>query len=119
MVIAPARTGRESSNKMAVISIDHTSRGKVSSFILMGRIFIIVVMKLMAPRIEEIPAKCKEKIVISIAEVLWNIWFDRGGYTGLPVPAPESKKDEVMSSEIEGGNIQNLILFIRGKAMSG
>jgi len=35
------------------------------------------------------------------------------------VPAPESEKDEAISKEIEGGRSQNLMLFIRGKAMSG
>jgi len=79
----------------------------------------MVVIKLIAPKIEEAPAKCREKIVISIAIVLWNIWFDSGGYTVHPVPTPESRKDELMRSKIEGGRSQNLMLFIRGKAMSG
>jgi len=70
MVIAPARTGRESSSKMAVINTDQTNRGTISNFILVGRIFKIVVIKLIAPKIDEAPAKCKEKIVMSIAEVL-------------------------------------------------
>jgi len=35
------------------------------------------------------------------------------------VPAPESEKDEIISKEIEGGSNQNLMLFIRGKAISG
>jgi len=35
------------------------------------------------------------------------------------VPTPESRKDEIMRSKIEGGRSQNLMLFIRGKAMSG
>lgn len=35
------------------------------------------------------------------------------------MPAPESEKDDIMSREMEGGSSQNLILFIRGKAMSG
>lgn len=36
-----------------------------------------------------------------------------------PLPAPESVKDEEMSREMEGGSNQNLMLFIRGKAISG
>jgi len=73
IVIAPARTGRESSSKTAVINTDQTNRGTISNFILIGRMFKIVVMKLIAPRIEDAPAKCKEKMVMSIAGVLWNI----------------------------------------------
>jgi len=66
-VIAPARTGKESSNKIAVIKTDHTNRG-ICSIVIEGlRIFIIVEMKLIAPKIEEIPAKCREKIVKSTA----------------------------------------------------
>lgn len=79
IVIAPANTGRESSNRVAVINTDHTKSGTVSNFIVMGRIFKMVVMKLIAPRMEDAPAKWREKIVISMAEVLWNIWFDNGG----------------------------------------
>ncbi len=57
IVIAPASTGRESKSKMAVIKTDHTNSGARSIVIPIGRIFITVVMKFTAPRIEEIPAK--------------------------------------------------------------
>jgi len=57
MVIAPAKTGRERSNKTAVISTDHTNKGMESSVMEEDRIFKIVVIKLIAPRIEEAPAK--------------------------------------------------------------
>lgn len=70
IVIAPARTGRDSSKRIAVMNTDQTNRGTISNFILIGRIFRMVVMKLMAPRIEEAPAKCKEKMVMSMAGVL-------------------------------------------------
>lgn len=73
IVIAPAKTGKESRSRIAVINTDHTKSGTVSNFILIGRMFKIVVIKLIAPKIEEAPAKCKEKMVISIAGVLWNI----------------------------------------------
>jgi len=79
----------------------------------------MVVMKLIAPKIEEAPAKCSEKIVKSIDEPPWNVWFERGGYTVQPVPAAISVNDENSSKESDGGSNQNLILFIRGKAMSG
>lgn len=117
--MAPARTGRDKSNKIAVMNTDQTNKGTISNFMLIGRMFRMVVIKLMAPKIEEAPAKCKEKMVMSMAGVLWNIWFDRGGQTVHPVPAPESEKDEISNSEMDGGSNQNLMLFIRGNAISG
>jgi len=44
---------------------------------------------------------------------------DRGGYTVQPVPTPTSVKDDASSNDKDGGSNQKLILFIRGKAMSG
>lgn len=65
IVIAPARTGRERSNNTAVIRTDQTNRGIRSKVIPFDRILIIVVIKFTAPRIDEIPAKCREKIAKS------------------------------------------------------
>jgi hypothetical protein len=45
--------------------------------------------------------------------------LDRGGYTVHPVPAPVPAKEESNNKNKEGGSNQNLILFIRGKAISG
>lgn len=42
-----------------------------------------------------------------------------GGYTVHPVPAPLSTKDLVNNMISAGIKNQNLILFIRGKAISG
>lgn len=42
-----------------------------------------------------------------------------GGYTVQPVPAPASTMEEAKSSRNDGGSNQKLILFIRGKAISG
>jgi hypothetical protein len=44
---------------------------------------------------------------------------ERGGYTVQPVPAPLSTMDLERRRVREGGRSQNLILFIRGKAISG
>jgi len=44
---------------------DHTNRGIESKFIEDDRMFMMVVMKLIAPRMEEAPAKCKLKIARS------------------------------------------------------
>jgi hypothetical protein len=65
IVIAPAKTGKDNNNRIAVIKTDHTNKGIRSKVIPLDRILITVVMKFTAPRIEEIPAKCKEKIAKS------------------------------------------------------
>jgi hypothetical protein len=57
MVMAPANTGRERSNKMAVRKTDHTNRGMRSHVIPVERILMMVVMKFTAPRMEEAPAR--------------------------------------------------------------
>jgi hypothetical protein len=70
MVIAPAKTGRDSNSKIAVRRTDHTNNGISSISIEVVRMLIIVVMKLIAPRIEEAPAICSEKIVRSTLDPL-------------------------------------------------
>lgn len=76
-------------------------------------------MKLIAPRIEEIPARCREKIVKSTDAPAWARFPARGGYTVQPVPAPASTPEEARRRRREGGRSQKLMLFIRGNAMSG
>lgn len=76
-------------------------------------------MKFTAPKIDEIPAKCNEKIAKSTEAPPCAISDDNGGYTVHPVPAPFSTILLTRSSVKEGGSNQNLILFIRGKAISG
>lgn len=78
-MIAPASTGRDSNSKRAVIPTDQTNSGTRLGTMPSGRIFMMVVMKLMAPRIEEIPARCKEKILISTDALLWAKFLDSGG----------------------------------------
>jgi hypothetical protein len=55
--MAPAKTGKESKSKIAVITTDQTNKGIRSRVIPFERILITVVIKFTAPRIEEIPAK--------------------------------------------------------------
>jgi len=57
IVIEPAKTGRDKSNKKAVSRTDQTKRGIISKPRPEPRILLIVVIKLIAPRIEEIPAR--------------------------------------------------------------
>lgn len=49
----------------------------------------------------------------------WARLLARGGYTVQPVPAPASTPEDARRSRKDGGRSQKLILFIRGKAMSG
>jgi len=55
--MAPARTGKDNRSKTAVIFTAQTKRGKCSNPIPFVRILIIVVIKLIAPKIEEAPAR--------------------------------------------------------------
>jgi hypothetical protein len=104
---------------MAVNNTDHTNKGIWSHVIPGVRILIIVVIKLIAPRIEDAPARCSLKIDKSIEAPEWARLEANGGYTVQPVPAPLSTKPPISSNLRDGGSNQNLILFIRGKAMSG
>jgi len=78
----------------------------------------MVEIKLIAPLIEEIPAKCKLKIAKSTAAPEWDAIPLSGGYNVQPVPAPPSTKLEVSNKIKAGGNNQKLKLFNLGKAIS-
>lgn len=119
IVIAPANTGRERSKRKAVTKIDQTNNLNRSQVIPGDRILIIVVMKLIAPKIEDIPAKWREKITKSTDTDPWETGPERGGYTVHPVPAPPSIILDTNRRMNEGGSNQKLMLFIRGNLMSG
>jgi hypothetical protein len=57
IVIAPASTGRERRSSIAVIITAHVNSGICSRCIPFHRILIIVVIKLIAPRIDDAPAR--------------------------------------------------------------
>lgn len=57
IVIAAASTGSAKSSIMAVIITDHTNSGMLNIGIDLGFILMQVVMKLIAPRMEEAPAR--------------------------------------------------------------
>jgi len=78
-VIPPASTGNDNNNRIAVNNIDQTNNGNRDKIIPPERIFIIVVIKLIAPNIEEIPAICKDKIPKSTAAPEWAKAPDNGG----------------------------------------
>lgn len=114
-----AKTGRERSRRIAVIKIDQTNKGVWYWDSAGGFMLIIVVIKLMAPKMEEIPARWREKITKSTEAPGWEKFPARGGYTVQPVPAPASTTADAINSRKEGGRSQKLILFKRGNAMSG
>lgn len=119
IVIPAAKTGRERSRRTAVIRTDHTNKGvwyweRAGGFMLM-----IVVIKLIAPRMDDTPAKWREKMARSTDAPAWARFPANGGYTVHPVPAPASTIDEAKRRRNDGGRSQKLMLFIRGKAMSG
>lgn len=119
MVIAPAKTGRDKRRRIEVIKTDQIKRGVWSQLIPTVRILIIVVIKLIAPKIDDIPARCSLKIVKSTEAPAWETPAESGGYAVQPVPAPDSVKLPLSRSVKEGGSNQKLRLFIRGKAISG
>lgn len=65
IVIPAANTGSERSRRTAVMSTDHTNKGVWYWVMAGGFILMIVVIKLIAPRIEDTPARWREKIVRS------------------------------------------------------
>jgi hypothetical protein len=54
----------------------------------LGFILIVVEMKFTAPRMEDTPARWREKMARSTDAPAWAIPLARGGYTVHPVPAP-------------------------------
>ena len=116
-MIAPASTGKDNNNKKAVTNTVHTNRGKRLNNIPLHLILTIVTIKLIAPAIEEIPAKCKLNIAVSTEAPEWANTPAKGGYTVQPVPTPDSIKLDNINKNKDGGNNQNEILFNRGNAI--
>jgi hypothetical protein len=79
MVIAPAKTGNDRRSSTTVIVTAHTNNGIRSRRKPCQRILITVEMKLTAPKIEEAPAKCNEKMARSTDGPACAIFIDRGG----------------------------------------
>src|SRR6266853_2544796 len=71
IVIAPASTGNDSSNRNAVTRIDQTKSGMRCSVMPGARMLKIVVMKLIELMIDEAPARCSAKIAMSIDGPGW------------------------------------------------
>ena len=71
MVIAPASTGSDNSSRNTVTRIDQTNNGILCRVMPGARMLKIVVMKLIAPRIEDAPAMCSDRIAKSTAGPGW------------------------------------------------
>src|SRR5436189_1749191 len=115
MVSVPASTGIASSIRNAVIRIDHTNSGIRGKVMPGARMLKIVVMKLIAPRIEEAPARWIDRIAKSTAGPGWPE-LDSGAYKVQPAPTPfapgsPSTKLDISSSAKDAGSSQNEMLF--------
>lgn len=81
IVIAPAKTGKDRSNRKAVIKTDQTNNGNRCIVIPGLRILKIVVIKLAAPKIELAPARCRLKIAQSTEGPECALILAKGGYS--------------------------------------
>lgn len=79
MVIAPASTGKDRSRSTTVISTAQTNSGIRSRRKPLQRILITVVIKLIAPKIDEAPARWREKIAKSTDGPAWARFLAKGG----------------------------------------
>jgi len=79
IVIAPAKTGKDNNNKIAVTKTAQTNKGKRFQVKPLICILTIVVIKFIAPNNDEIPAKCKLKIATSTATLECTEISDKGG----------------------------------------
>jgi hypothetical protein len=102
-----------------VIKTAHKYKLILSKVNLSTLIVQIVVMKFIAPAIEDTPAKCKLKILKSTAPPECANSALNGGYKVQPVPTPDSITEERININKETGNNQKLKLFNLGKAISG
>jgi hypothetical protein len=112
-----AKTGNDNNNNTAVINTAQTNKGTKPILKPGDLILITVAIKLIAPKIDDIPAICKLKIAISTEPS--DAIADNGGYTVQPVPGPAPIILDNNNKLKEGGNNQKLKLFKRGKAISG
>jgi len=78
MVMAPAKTGKDNNNKIAVNRTDQTNSGMISRLIPSLRILEIVVIKFAEPKILLTPARWSEKMPRSTALPGWPR-VDKGG----------------------------------------
>lgn len=74
-----ASAGKATTSKTDVINTDHTNSGMRNIIIPFGRILMIVTIILIAPRIDEAPARCMLSIAKSTEGPAWALMPDSGG----------------------------------------
>lgn len=74
-----------------------------------GFVFKTIVIKVIIPRIEETPAKCKEKTVRSTEAPAWARLQARAEYTVPLVPEPASTIGDMSRRKNDGGSSQKFI----------
>ena len=77
--MAPPKTGNDNKSKNEVIKTDHTYKGILCIVIPGALILKIVVIKLILPKIEAAPDKCKLKIAKSTDGPEWACILLNGG----------------------------------------
>jgi hypothetical protein len=77
--MAPANTGSDKRSRMAVMNTAQTNSGILCIVIPGVLMFKIVVIKFIAPNMDDIPAKCRLKMARSIDPPEWNSIDDKGG----------------------------------------
>ena len=71
-----------------------------------GFVLKTIVIKVIVPRIEETPAKCKEKMVRSTEAPSWARLQARAEYMVPLVPEPASTTGDMSKSKNDGGSSQ-------------
>ena len=115
IVIALDKIGIEKINKIVVIIIDQIYNVKLFIKKLLLLIIKIDEIKLIELKIDEIPFKCKEKI---IKFKVIKFWLIKGGYNVHPVLILLFSNIFINININEGIKSQNLKLFKRGKIKS-
>ena len=118
IVIPPAKTGKDNTNKKPAIKILQTNRGIFSKDTSPLRAFHIVHIKFRLLRMDLTPARCNLKIAKSTAPPPCPKILLSGGYKVHPVPTPLSHNLLAKIKIIAGGKSQNLKLFKRGNLIS-
>lgn len=116
-VTPPAKTGKNTNNKILVKTLPHKNKFKLLMNFFLEIQNVPIIFKLF--KILEIPNKCTEKIAISIENPGWKSTHIRLGYNVHPVPTPSSIN--ILETRKITANIkfQKLTLFNLGNNISG